>query len=70
MKAIQIEAFGKPVEVVKVVEIPAAGARGAGSGARALEASLIKELYDKMLELYPDRANPGLLCGSARAVKR
>jgi glyoxylase-like metal-dependent hydrolase (beta-lactamase superfamily II) len=28
-----------------------------------------RELYDKMLERYPDRANPGSLWGSARAVK-
>ncbi len=28
-----------------------------------------RELYDKMLELYPDRANPGSLWGSARAMK-
>jgi len=28
-----------------------------------------RELYDKMLDLYPDRANPGSLWGSARAVK-
>jgi glyoxylase-like metal-dependent hydrolase (beta-lactamase superfamily II) len=28
-----------------------------------------RELYDKMLELYPNRANPGSLWGSARAVK-
>ena len=28
-----------------------------------------RELYDRMLELYPDRANPGALWGSARAVK-
>ena len=27
------------------------------------------DLYDKMLELYPDRANPGSLWGSARAAK-
>ena len=27
-----------------------------------------RELYDKMLEIYPDRANPGSLWGSARAV--
>jgi hypothetical protein len=25
--------------------------------------------YDKMLELYPNRANPGSLWGSARAAK-
>jgi glyoxylase-like metal-dependent hydrolase (beta-lactamase superfamily II) len=28
-----------------------------------------RELYDKMLELYPDRVNPGALWFSARAVK-
>jgi glyoxylase-like metal-dependent hydrolase (beta-lactamase superfamily II) len=28
-----------------------------------------RELYDKMLEMYPDRANPGSLWGSAHAVK-
>src|SRR4029077_16537401 len=28
-----------------------------------------RELYDKMLELYPNRANPGALWGSAHAAK-
>jgi hypothetical protein len=28
-----------------------------------------RELYDKMLELYPDRANPGALWSSAAAAK-
>jgi glyoxylase-like metal-dependent hydrolase (beta-lactamase superfamily II) len=28
-----------------------------------------RELYDRMLELYPDRANPGSLWGSANAAK-
>lgn len=28
-----------------------------------------RELYDKMLELYPDRINPGSLWGSANAAK-
>ena len=28
-----------------------------------------QELYDRMLELYPNRANPGSLWGSAKAVK-
>ena len=28
-----------------------------------------RELYDEMLQLYPDRANPGSLWGAARAVK-
>ena len=31
--------------------------------------STARELYDKMLTLYPNRANPGSLWGSARAVK-
>jgi glyoxylase-like metal-dependent hydrolase (beta-lactamase superfamily II) len=29
-----------------------------------------RELYDKMLALYPNRANPGSLWGSARSVKQ
>jgi glyoxylase-like metal-dependent hydrolase (beta-lactamase superfamily II) len=29
-----------------------------------------RELYDRMLELYPNRANPGALWGSARAAKQ
>jgi glyoxylase-like metal-dependent hydrolase (beta-lactamase superfamily II) len=28
-----------------------------------------RELYDEMLQLYPDRANPGSLWGAARAAK-
>jgi glyoxylase-like metal-dependent hydrolase (beta-lactamase superfamily II) len=37
---------------------------------RVAEASTTaREIYDKMLELYPDRANPGSLWGSARAAK-
>jgi NADPH:quinone reductase-like Zn-dependent oxidoreductase len=44
MKAIQIEAFGKPVEVVKVVEIPDVGAPGAGEVVLALEASPINHV--------------------------
>jgi glyoxylase-like metal-dependent hydrolase (beta-lactamase superfamily II) len=32
-------------------------------------ATTARELYDKMLELYPDRVNPGALWSSARAVK-
>lgn len=28
-----------------------------------------RELYDKMLEIYPDRANPGSLWGATRAAK-
>ena len=35
----------------------------------AATATTARELYDKMLELYPDRANPGSLWGSARAAK-
>lgn len=29
----------------------------------------VRELYDAMLELYPDRANPGSLWGGAKAAK-
>jgi glyoxylase-like metal-dependent hydrolase (beta-lactamase superfamily II) len=29
----------------------------------------VRELYDRMLEIYPDRANPGALWASAQAVK-
>jgi glyoxylase-like metal-dependent hydrolase (beta-lactamase superfamily II) len=32
-------------------------------------ATTARELYDRMLEIYPDRANPGALWSSARAVK-
>ncbi|PYR86707.1 MAG: MBL fold metallo-hydrolase, partial [Acidobacteria bacterium] len=28
-----------------------------------------QELYDRMLEIYPNRANPGALWASAQAVK-
>ena len=30
----------------------------------------VRELYDAMLELYPDRANPGSLWGGAKAAKK
>jgi hypothetical protein len=29
-----------------------------------------RELYDAMLELYPDRANPGSLWGAANTAKK
>ena len=29
-----------------------------------------RQLYDAMLELYPDRANPGSLWGGAKAAKK
>ena len=32
-------------------------------------ATTARELYDEMLQLYPDRANPGSLWGAARAAK-
>jgi glyoxylase-like metal-dependent hydrolase (beta-lactamase superfamily II) len=35
----------------------------------AQTAATARELYDQMLQLYPDRANPGALWGSAHAVK-
>jgi hypothetical protein len=31
--------------------------------------STARELYDAMLALYPDRANPGSLWGGAKAAK-
>lgn len=33
------------------------------------ECAISRELHDKMLQLHPDRANPGSLWGSARAAK-
>jgi NADPH:quinone reductase-like Zn-dependent oxidoreductase len=45
MKAIQIEAYGNPADVVKVVEIPDVGAPAAGEVVIALEASPINQ-YD------------------------
>jgi hypothetical protein len=33
------------------------------------ETSSAEELYDRMLELYPRRANPGSLWGGAKAAK-
>jgi glyoxylase-like metal-dependent hydrolase (beta-lactamase superfamily II) len=34
------------------------------------QTTTVRELYDKMLAVYPDRANPGSLWSSARAVKQ
>jgi hypothetical protein len=48
MKAIQIEAFGNPAEVVKVVDIPDIGAPAAGKVVIALEASPINQ-YDLLM---------------------
>ena len=33
-------------------------------------ATTARELYDRMLEIYPNRANPGALWGSAQAAKQ
>src|SRR5260370_28224597 len=41
MQAIQIETFGNPAEVMKLVDIPDVGAPGEGEGVMALEASPI-----------------------------
>src|SRR5207245_9266023 len=48
MKAIQIEAFGNPAEVVKAVDIPDVGAPAAGEVVIALEASPINQ-YDLLM---------------------
>ena len=48
MKAIQIERFGSPAEVVKAVDIPDVGAPAAGEVVIALEASPINQ-YDLLM---------------------
>ncbi len=48
MKALQIETFGNPVEVVKVVDIPDVAAPAAGEVVIALEASPINQ-YDLLM---------------------
>jgi NADPH:quinone reductase-like Zn-dependent oxidoreductase len=48
MKAIQIEAFGNPTEVVKAVDLPDVGAPGAGEVVIAVEASPINP-YDLVM---------------------
>jgi hypothetical protein len=48
MKAIQIEAFGNPAEVVKAVDISDVGAPAAGEVVIALEASPINQ-YDLLM---------------------
>jgi NADPH:quinone reductase-like Zn-dependent oxidoreductase len=48
MKAIQIEAFGNPAEVVRVVDVPDVGAPSAGEVVIAVEASPINQ-YDLLM---------------------
>jgi NADPH:quinone reductase-like Zn-dependent oxidoreductase len=48
MKAIQIETFDSPAEVVKAVDVPDVGAPGAGEVVIALEASPINQ-YDLLM---------------------
>src|SRR5712691_2124986 len=48
MRAIQIEAFGNPAEVVKAVDVPDVGAPAAGEVVIALEASPINQ-YDLLM---------------------
>jgi NADPH:quinone reductase-like Zn-dependent oxidoreductase len=48
MKAIQIEAFGNPAEVVKAVDIPDIGAPAAGEVVITVEASPINQ-YDLLM---------------------
>ena len=43
MKAIQIETFGRPADVLKIVDIPDLGAPAAGEVVIALEASPINQ---------------------------
>ena len=53
MKAIQIEAFGNPAEVLTAVDIPDVGAPAAGEVVIALEALTINQ-YD-LLDSTDDR---------------
>jgi NADPH:quinone reductase-like Zn-dependent oxidoreductase len=48
MKAIQIETFGNPAEVAKLVDIPEVGTPGAGEVVIAVEASPINP-YDLLM---------------------
>jgi NADPH:quinone reductase-like Zn-dependent oxidoreductase len=48
MKAIQIEVFGNPAEVVKAVDVPDVGAPAAGEVVIAVEASPINQ-YDLLM---------------------
>jgi NADPH:quinone reductase-like Zn-dependent oxidoreductase len=48
VKAIQIEAFGNPAEVVKAVDVPDVGAPATGEVVIALEASPINQ-YDLLM---------------------
>ena len=48
MKAIQIEAFGRPAEVLKAVDIPDVGAPAADEVVIAIEASPINQ-YDLLM---------------------
>ena len=48
MKAIQIEAYGNPAEVLKVVDLPDVGAPAAGEVVIEVEASPINQ-YDLLL---------------------
>ena len=48
MKAIEIETFGNPAEVVKAVDVPDVGAPAAGEVVIALEASPINQ-YDLLM---------------------
>jgi NADPH:quinone reductase-like Zn-dependent oxidoreductase len=54
MKAIQIEAFGNPAEVVKAVDIPDVGAPAAAEVVIAVEASPINQ-YDLLISRAPPR---------------
>src|SRR5260370_28828953 len=48
MKAVQIEAFGNPADVVKVIDIPDVGAPAAGEVVIALDASPLNQ-YDLLM---------------------
>src|SRR5262245_50365844 len=71
MKAIQIETFGNPAEVVKVVDIPDVGAPAAGEVVIAVEASPINQ-YDLLMIAggYGYRPRLPAITGSSTHLRR
>ena len=71
MKAIQIEAFGNPAEVVKAVDIPDVGAPAAAEVVIAVEASPINQ-YDLLMIAggYGYRPRLPAITGSSTHLRR
>src|SRR2546429_8756888 len=71
IKAIQIEAFGNPAEVVKAVDIPDVGAPAAAEVVIAVEASPINQ-YDLLMiaSSYGYRPRLPAITGSSTHLRR